>query len=472
MTREEQLKLCSVCTHRQMDMHKGMLCGLTQNAANFEGECPNFEQDEKEFQKQQQIQQEIMSDEDHTVGGWLAIFLWLGIGGGALASIVTTCLSFSDLLLSTWLVVAQLVILLCLCTIAVSTIVAFYKRQPNAKALAYTYIATIAIDSVFAIAMYFAIPDAQESNLVHSIRSILWGVIWGTYLASSTRVENIVPKPRTWQIFEKILAGVIVSMYILMATVTIDMHNNENSIFYNPRQVVKTILQEINKDLPYQDIDGVISQRLFLQKDTIVYSYKLTQTDIKDCVVEDLQLTGMHTKQSILQEVALQSPDATLSGYEYLFEHNYSMSFLYYDKWDTQLYSVIITPKDYTNALAAGNQFRCDEADFQKAEDIVKTLLPIAYLGEGAELTDIRHTYDNLYYVIRFKDMYFADVCQIDKSYFRQTILSHFAELEDAVVSMAEMNRMNIVFSLCGIDSDRTIDIVITPQDYIQTAEK
>ena len=136
------------------------------------------------------------------------------------------------------------------------------------------------------------------------------------------------------------------------------------------------------------------------------------------------------------------------------------------------MYSVVITPEDYANALAIGKQFRCDEADFQKAEDIVKTLLPIAYLGEGAELTDIRHTYDNLYYVIRFKDMYFADVCQIDKSYFRQTILSHFAELEDAVVSMAEMNRMNIVFSLCGIDSDRTIDIVITPQDYIQTAEK
>lgn len=61
MTREEQLKSCSVCTHRQMDMHKGLLCGLTQNAANFEGVCPNFEQDEKEFQKLQQIQQEVMN---------------------------------------------------------------------------------------------------------------------------------------------------------------------------------------------------------------------------------------------------------------------------------------------------------------------------------------------------------------------------------------------------------------------------
>ena len=53
MTREEQLKSCTICTHRCMDMHKGLLCGLTQNAANFEGACPNFEQDEKEVQKQE-----------------------------------------------------------------------------------------------------------------------------------------------------------------------------------------------------------------------------------------------------------------------------------------------------------------------------------------------------------------------------------------------------------------------------------
>lgn len=470
MTREEQLKSCSVCTHRQMDMHKGLLCGLTQNAANFEGVCPNFEQDEKEFQKQQQIQQEMMNDEDHTIGGWLALFLWLGIGGGALMSVVTTCLSFSDYLLSTWLVIAQLVMLLCLCTIAISTIVAFYKRRPNAKALAYTYIATIVIDGIFAIAMYCVITDAPESNIVHSVRSILWGVIWGAYLASSTRVENIVPKPRTWHIFEKILAGVIVSMYILMAVVTIDMQNNENSIFYNPRQVVKTILQESNKDLPYQDIDGVISQRLFLQKDTIVYSYKLTQTDIKDYVAEDLQLNGIYLKQSILEKVKVALQTSGASCDKYFFEHNYSVSFRYYDKWNTLLHSIVITPEYYTNALATCKQFRCDEADFQKAEDITKTLLPIAYLWEDAELKDIYHTADNLYYVLQFTDAYFADVCQTDKSYFRQTILSNFPE-KDALISMAEMNRMNIVFSFCGIDSNRTIEIVITPQDYTQPTE-
>ena len=201
-----------------------------------------------------------------------------------------------------------------------------------------------------------------------------------------------------------------------------------------------------------------------------MYSYKLTQTNIKDYVAEDLHLNGIYLKQSIFQEVALHTPNATLSGCEYFFEHNYSVSFRYYDKWNALLYAVTITPQDYTNALALGNQFRCNEADFQKAEDIVKIRLPITYLWENAELKDIYHIADNLYYVIQFTDAYFADVCQIDKSYFRQTILSIFPE-KDALISMAEMNRMNIVFSFCGIDSNQAIEIVVTPQDYTQTAK-
>lgn len=36
---------------------------------------------------------------------------------------------------------------------------------------------------------------------------------------------------------------------------------------------------------------------------------------------------------------------------------------------------------------------------------------------------------------------------------------------------MAEINKMNIVFSFCGIDSNQAIEIVVTPQDYTQTAK-
>lgn len=93
MTREEQLKSCTICTHRCMDMHKGLLCGLTQNAANFEGVCPNFEQDEKEAKKQQQIQQEVkndevMNDKDQTNYWLLVLCILFYVFGGTIITML------------------------------------------------------------------------------------------------------------------------------------------------------------------------------------------------------------------------------------------------------------------------------------------------------------------------------------------------------------------------------------------------
>ena len=47
MTREEQLRFCSVCKHRKMDMQQGMLCELTNAKADFDGTCPNYDEDVK-----------------------------------------------------------------------------------------------------------------------------------------------------------------------------------------------------------------------------------------------------------------------------------------------------------------------------------------------------------------------------------------------------------------------------------------
>lgn len=42
MTREEQLVFCEKCTNRKMDMQQGMLCGLTDRKADFQGQCLQF----------------------------------------------------------------------------------------------------------------------------------------------------------------------------------------------------------------------------------------------------------------------------------------------------------------------------------------------------------------------------------------------------------------------------------------------
>lgn len=50
MTREEQLEFCSVCKQRQFDSKKGLICGLTNDVATFQGNCPDYVADEKEIE--------------------------------------------------------------------------------------------------------------------------------------------------------------------------------------------------------------------------------------------------------------------------------------------------------------------------------------------------------------------------------------------------------------------------------------
>lgn len=48
MTREEYIKICSVCTNRKFNPKEGIICGLTEKPANFELSCPDYNEDANE----------------------------------------------------------------------------------------------------------------------------------------------------------------------------------------------------------------------------------------------------------------------------------------------------------------------------------------------------------------------------------------------------------------------------------------
>ncbi len=45
MTRQEQLQFCKVCAHQKKDLARGIVCGLSDELANFEVSCETFEID-------------------------------------------------------------------------------------------------------------------------------------------------------------------------------------------------------------------------------------------------------------------------------------------------------------------------------------------------------------------------------------------------------------------------------------------
>lgn len=62
MEREEHLAFCSICTKRSFDRKHGIVCSLTEKIADFEGNCKDFEEDEKEKEINEQSANSLKSD--------------------------------------------------------------------------------------------------------------------------------------------------------------------------------------------------------------------------------------------------------------------------------------------------------------------------------------------------------------------------------------------------------------------------
>jgi len=82
MNREDQLAFCKVCKNRELDLKQGLVCRLTKQPADFEGECPNFDKDSEAISREKKTIQ-VETDEKSKPGvGSLIIGILLIIRGG------------------------------------------------------------------------------------------------------------------------------------------------------------------------------------------------------------------------------------------------------------------------------------------------------------------------------------------------------------------------------------------------------
>jgi hypothetical protein len=95
MTRQEQLIFCRKCLNRKFNPNKGIICGLTDERATFEKECPDFKLD-KEFKERDFDDQELITAEKLQVTVSPDVYeklkmeqnLMMGIVSGSIAGLV------------------------------------------------------------------------------------------------------------------------------------------------------------------------------------------------------------------------------------------------------------------------------------------------------------------------------------------------------------------------------------------------
>ena len=213
----EKIKICATCKNREFNPNIGIVCSLTKEKPTFEDECEVYVADETQLTVQAERVEEL--EKEKNITGWLAFFLWVGIG---LEAFILFILELRDALIFgvNPISLLYLIVVSTLFITAVSAIVAFYKRKSNAVALANTYIAMLVFDGFMFLIISLILSDG--SFIQHLIRQFIWGGLCFVYLRKSQKIELIMPtSSRTWGNYGKILLTiymVALALYVFAVT--------------------------------------------------------------------------------------------------------------------------------------------------------------------------------------------------------------------------------------------------------------
>jgi hypothetical protein len=446
MTREEQLQFCRVCKNKSSNPHKGIICSLTNERGDFDGVCPNYDENIQEAEKARllQAEKERQTKENLTISGWLALFLWLGIGGGSIGTIIFTLASFSGLSITPLLGIILFIYLLCYVVCAVLTIKAFYKRENNAVSLARTYIAMVFIDIILSLVIIFITDDF--SYLPMTVRSFVWGIIWFSYLSFSERVKEIIPPiTRTWEKTEKIILIIftVISLAFCFGT-CYSVKNPMSSVLFSKTQIIDSWIEEMNKSLPDNSNPEISVIRAEREKDKIVLVSQF-KSSFQDVNKPDIDLISLRGRQELLHGIANGTLAELHDIMTIIFGEGDKLCYRYLDNNSMFLYDIAITGYDYFNALEAGANFKCEDSAYKNILDYFNNYCPTEYIG-GTTLINIKHTDNVLSFEMKLPEE--VDMMVVDGEYMRKYLKEYWADIHGIMHDLAFLGKETIEYRI------------------------
>lgn len=292
-------------------------------------------------------------EEELKINGWLAFFLWVGVGLGALITVIQEIGSLINGGYGPLLNVLIIASFTALATIAVMTIIAFYKRKPNAVSLAKTYISLIAFNGLF----YLVIAIISEDTSLYSqiFRQFIWAGTWFSYIELSEKVRDIIPKEkRTWNMAEKVLASIYVSTISIMACALIYLYKSDNpvNILYSSKSFITQSVEAAQSELPVDCGNGVIMNEIKLDDGSLIYKYKIEGVYTTDFNEEELLESSIEMKNTIMETlIESYSPNCFE---EICFNEGYNLKYIYVDELGNVIQTIDVTPSEYKRAISEG----------------------------------------------------------------------------------------------------------------------
>ena len=342
MEASERIKICSSCNNREFNPQIGIVCSLTKEKPNFEDNCCNYSANLSQNAKE--IAERYEPDEsDRRISGWLAFFLWGGVGAGATISTILNLVEFFSEGYSAIMITLGILYSVILLATAIYTIIAFLRRESNAVALANTYIAMIFIDGIM-LAIFGLISD-DSSMLYDSLRKFVWAICWFVFLVVSNKVKVIIPREiRTYRVVEKAL----LIAYAIIATISTSyvvyvVKSGDVQAIFNSEAYMSTMIEECNKETPEDLGDGIIKQKFILEGKNIVVLYKLEFVHESEVPLDTWGPLIDEDRQATLEAIKSENDPFI----DCCFKQGYNWVLRYTNATGQTLFHITITPEDY-----------------------------------------------------------------------------------------------------------------------------
>ena len=463
MTREERLKFCSICKNRQMDINQGIICSISQASATFENECPHYIADEVAITKEAEKQKAL--EDSKRISGWLAFFLWVGLGGGGLVSLIYGISYVVDEGMGIFFSILYFATIISLFVTAIYAIWAFYNKRTNAVSAAKTYIVMIVLDGIIGLLLGRILKDGEW---VPYIRQFVWAAIWYSFLMKSEDVDFIIPKEsRTKGKVEKTTLSVYIGAIVLLLLSIVYMREsyNPDSMFFSKNTYITQSIEESNKELPMEINDGLTLQRVNMDEKVITYTFQLTSTYRYELDETYLEGNAKVNKYEMLHEFSIDPKSDEFVAT--CLENGYTVVYKYIDAIAEDLYQVEISPNEYSDAIK-NPSYKCPSDVLSSYIYDYNVLLPVEYMGDG-RLEKISMLNDStILYEVTLPELTVDELKDIDSEYLNNYIKDEWDNLTDFVIRLAVVNQMTVGFQFKTYSGLKYLRVDITPAIYNQ----
>ena len=428
MTREEQVKVCASCAQHKHDIHKGLVCKITGEHADFTTTCPNYEKSTEESVLRQEVKHEPAE-----IKGFFGFYVFWSIPLGAILTLIKMIAGFdvTDYASSNFLLAYDILFTAVYVVTCVYVIHAFVKCKSDAVFMAKYQLLMLFFSNLFVLLL----GETEKTTLT----GIIWAVVFFVYLCVSEDVKDRIPvATRKLTPFSKVFFPVSLVIPVLCLIIGFAEASRGYSFFAAPDEKIAYICEVANSTLPEGNLHS-----MYVDGNSIVYGLDEEWGELPKKTIDRLSLT---IRENLLAN--LEANAEARSFFNLCVEADFDVVYKYTDRDAGTTVTVTITPDKLQQAIQPGYIHVISSATWYEILTLYNESLPTEYFEDCyLESVSVNEFQKSIRYDLKLENMSVSELNGLTNEDFKNHLLSIFDDVSDDVMNLVDYAGYDVEYS-------------------------